>query len=146
MFEWFGAPFVHFILPPPHMEIERQRSYYGRHNIKTGPCGLYIAMRFFNKGGRVTTVKSIQLIYAGAEGDPRRDGPSSLLTEQGWQVGLDRIHNILVMRDIPPRTEVERFLYFFLPRAPDTDTKLIVKTTFFGGRSREVTFTRAELG
>jgi hypothetical protein len=49
MFEWFGVPLARFILPPPHMEIERRLSYCGRHNTETGPFGLFIRIRFFNR-------------------------------------------------------------------------------------------------
>jgi hypothetical protein len=113
MFEWFGVPLARFILPPPHMEIERRLSYCGRHNTETGPFGLFIRMRFFNKSGRATVVESIQLFFAGTEGDPRRDGPYSLLTKQGWVIDgfLSREDNILVTRDVPPMKEVERFSY-----------------------------------
>jgi hypothetical protein len=75
-----------------------------------------------------------------------------LLTKQGWVIDgflsrEDNIEdNIIVTRDVPPMKEVERFSYFWFPVAPDACTKLTVKATFAGRRSREATFTLAELG
>ena len=143
--------FLEGIIPyfyPPHTEVVKSGSYFGRLNSENGPFALFLKLRFRNEIERAALIRSIHIQHAGKCSEPIQGRPHRLFTESGWLVDFPRQEeNILVTPRIPPMDVVERFALFVLPEFLETWPKMLkftAKAKFVRRRSRKISFTISE--
>jgi hypothetical protein len=142
MRELAGAYFA-----PPHMELVRATTQFGRLEHRSGPLALLLTVSFRNDSEQRILLRSLVIKYGGTWYQPIHflGEQVHLLYPYGQhEIQLPRTQSIITAPYIPASSAAERFALFRLPELWErwpTHLQVTGKATFVHRRSRSLVVT-----
>jgi hypothetical protein len=132
---------------PPHMELVRASTQFGRLEHRSGPLALLLTVLFHNESEQAILLESLAIKYGGTWYQPIHflGDEIHLLYHHGQHdIQSPRAQSIIAAPYIPASAVAERFGLFRLPELWEqwpTSLQVLAKATFVRRRSRSLVVT-----